>query len=173
LKAEHEVHGFRAKVGHRHGVASGDLTANIRLKLKDIFKSDEEEAAEKKRLEAEAEQKRVAAEHAKAKEHSWTAKIKDVFDNDDEEKERERQRLAEEAKRNQSFGARVRGIFSDHTPPGEEKRTKSEKLLDVLEGKDKHPPKERNWLHEHTTSLLGGGRQAEKEEGLCDSLGAS
>ena len=85
------------------------------------------------------------------KEVSWTAKIKDVFDGDDEEKERERQRLAEEAKQNQSFGARVRDIFTPHHTPAVEK-------------------KERGWLHEHVTSAFGGGEKAEKKEGPCDFL---
>ena len=103
------------------------------------------------------------------KEDSWTAKIKDVFDGDDDEKERERQKLAEEAKQNQSFGARVRDIFSPHhTPTIEKEHTKTEKFLDLLEGKDKAPPKERNWLHEHVTSAFGGGEKAEKKEGPCD-----
>lgn len=72
-----------------------------------------------------------------------------MFDDDDEEKERERQKLAEAAKQDQSFGARVRDIFGSHHTP-------------------KDPPKERGWLHEHVTSTFGGGEQAEKKEGSCD-----
>ena len=103
------------------------------------------------------------------KEDSWTAKIKDVFDDDDDEKERERQKLAEEAKQNQSFGARIRDIFSPHhTPTVEKEQTKTAKVLDLLEGKDKAPPKEKSWLHEHVTSTFGGGEKAEKTEGPCD-----
>lgn len=136
------------------------------MKLKGIFKDGSEEEAEKKRLETEAEQKRHTAERAKVKEETWTAKIKDVFDNDDDEKERERQKMAEEAKQNQSFGARVRNIFSPHhTPAVEKEHTKTEKFLGLLEGKDKDPPKEKSWLHEHVTSTFGGGKEAEKTEG--------
>lgn len=139
------------------------------LQLKGLFKDGSEEEAEKKRLDAEAEQKRVAAERAKVKEDSWTAKIKDVFDHDDEEKERERQKLAEEAKQNQSFGARVRDIFSPHhTPAVEKEHPKTDSFLHLLEGKHKEPPKERSWLHEHVTSAFGGGEKAEKKEGPCD-----
>jgi hypothetical protein len=144
------------------------------LKLKGLFKDGDEEEAEKKRLEAEAEQKRQAADRAKSKEDTWTAKIKDVFDDDDEEKERERQKLAEEAKQNQSFGAQIRNVFSPHhTPAVEKEQTKTGKFLDLLEGKDKEPPKEKGWLHEHVTSALGGGKTAEKTEGSCDLQRAS
>lgn len=91
--------------------------ASVKGKLKGLFKSDEEEAAEHKRLVEVALEKRREAEIAKKKEHSFSAKIKDVFDDDSEEKEKERQRLAEEAKRNQSFGAKIRNIFDHHDTP--------------------------------------------------------
>jgi hypothetical protein len=52
--------------------------------LKSIFTSDSEEAAEHQRLVDEALVKRREAEEARRKEHSISAKIKDVFDHDSE-----------------------------------------------------------------------------------------
>lgn len=120
--------------------------ASVKGKLKGIFKSDEEEAAEHNRLVEEAIRKRREAEIAKKNEHTFSARIKDVFDDDDEEKERERVRLAEEAKRNQSFGARVRNIFDRPDTP---------------------PPQPKGWK-DKLNELAGGGAKAETKEGHLD-----
>jgi hypothetical protein len=60
------------------------LSSEIPQKLKDIFTSDAEEAAEHQRLVSEALVKRREAEEARRKEHSISTKIKDVFDHDNE-----------------------------------------------------------------------------------------
>ncbi|KAG8853721.1 hypothetical protein FRB91_004423, partial [Serendipita sp. 411] len=118
--------------------------ASIKGKFKGIFTSDAEEAAEHQRLVDAALAKRREAEAAKHREESFSHKIKDVFDGDNEEKERERQRLAEEAKRNQSFGARVRNIFHNEPPA---------------------PPPKKDWK-DKLNEMAGGGAKSEAKEGM-------
>jgi hypothetical protein len=60
------------------------LSPDILQKLKSIFTSDAEEAAEHERLVSEAVIKRREAEEARRKEHSISTKIKEVFDHDNE-----------------------------------------------------------------------------------------
>ncbi|CAG7854873.1 SubName: Full=Uncharacterized protein {ECO:0000313/EMBL:CCA77729.1} [Serendipita indica DSM 11827] len=133
--------------------------ATVKGKLKDLFTSDAKEAAEHQRLVDEAIQKRREAEEAKRREESFRHKIKDVFDGDDEEKERERQRLAEEAKRNQSFGARVRNIFKDEPEPAPVKKHPWSRTPS--------PPPKKDWK-DKINELAGGGAKAEAKEDHLD-----
>jgi hypothetical protein len=109
-----------------------------------------------------------------------------------QEKEKERQRLAEEAKKNQSFGARVRNIFDYHPtpPPAQEKHhlfshthTPPPEPKDWKDHLHFHtpPPEPKDWkdhLHFHTpppepkdwkdklSELTGLGARPEPKEGM-------
>lgn len=76
-----------------------------------------------------------------------------------QEKEKERLRLAEEAKKNQSFGARVRNIFdrAPTPPPAPEKRH--------LFSRTPPPPEPKDWK-DKLSELTGGGAKAEAKEGM-------
>jgi hypothetical protein len=75
-----------------------------------------------------------------------------------QEKEKERQRLAEEAKRNQSFGARVRNIFDHHPtpPPAPEKHH----LFSHTP-----PPEPKDWK-DKLSELTGLGAKSGPKEGM-------
>jgi len=136
--------------------------ASVKGKLRGLFKSDEEEAAEHKRLVELAIQKRREAELAKRNEHSFAAKVKDVFDDDSEEKEKERQRLAEEAKKNESFGARIRNIFDYHPTPPPAPETHH-----LFSHAPPPPPEPKDWK-DKLSELTGLGAKPEVKEGHLD-----
>jgi predicted flap endonuclease-1-like 5' DNA nuclease len=81
----------------------------------------------------------------------------------EQEKEKERQRLAEEAKKNQSFGARIRNIF-DHQPtppPAPEQHH--------LFSHAPPPPQPKDWK-DKLSELTGVGAKPEKKEGIDDEV---
>jgi hypothetical protein len=77
----------------------------------------------------------------------------------EQEKEKERQRLAEEAKKNQSFGARVRNIFDPHPtpPPAPEKHH--------LFSHTPPPPEPKDWK-DKLSELTGVGAKPQPKEGM-------
>jgi hypothetical protein len=80
-----------------------------------------------------------------------------------QEKEKERLRLLEEAKQNQSFGARIRNIFDHHPtpPPAPEKHH--------LFSRTPPPPEPKDWK-DKLNELTGGGSKAEAKEGMYPTI---
>lgn len=161
MQAEHEAHSFRSKVAFSHPPLLAPTDGPVQLK--GLFQDSEEEKAEQRRLELQAELKRLDAERAKLRESSWTNKVKAVFDDDDsEERERERQRITATAKNNNSFGAHVRGFFgTDKDAPKtvEERKSVGDRIFGVLEGPEKDTSPNRGWLGEKLNSVAGGGKK--------------
>lgn len=78
----------------------------------------------------------------------------------------------EEAKRNQSFGAKVRNIFATPTPTPAAKPTSSTSILNVFDSKPKVPAHEPT-LTEHITSVFDSKPKAPVHEAsFTDKIGS-